>query len=202
MAISHTSHTPVVSSCLTCSGQGTLYELRTDPTFGPQDWTRPCPDCKLPKLLQEKLGGLYPLPEVDSPFTHRVKETLWWQHPWTWCAPHIRATLVAALQANWSFEGMSITDERASRVRHGEKSFEPFGTDRPPRLAELVESPDLLILRLGQFSAKPPSDAASAVGEILDVRRSKATWVIGSPEKYNEPESLLALLGEIPLVKP
>jgi hypothetical protein len=166
------------------------------------DKAQPCICLKL-RMLQEYLGPeigvarriqrspLYTLnDDCKSAKLDRTTENLFIKATWPTLLPHLRLALGHRYFQQSTFRFATVTDERVIRVYVGDESFKHRSSKvREDRenyngLHDLVEAPDLVLVRLGYLAYKNAA-APGALKEALMIREAahKPTWVIQNPHQ-------------------
>jgi hypothetical protein len=174
--------------------------------------TKPCPDCNGDQwiridnltskpcgclqgfLLRQHLGSaLATAPKTRSPLfvppsVDRTEENLFLKGSWTDLLPHFRWTLGCKYNLDTSHSFLITTDERLLQVWLGSESYTQRSrskrdeVDTYNNLADLVNGPRLLIIRLG-FLGYPNKAAPGVLKQALGIREVslKPTWLIEEP---------------------
>jgi hypothetical protein len=161
------------------------------------DKARPCV-CLLQEMLDNYLGPDLsgaariresPLYAIDGDFTStrdRTNENLFIKSSWPVLLPHLRLAIGHRHHRDATFRFTILTDERIINVYVGNESYKA----RSGRSAEgnfnglkdLVESADLVVVRLGFLGHKNVA-APGALKQALMIREAalKPTWVVQNP---------------------
>ena len=141
-------------------------------------------------------SGLY-LPEQDAEGNEigvdRMEDNLFLKGPWSLVCQHLRWCLVLKHHRYPDFTFKLVSDQRVVDVYVGAESYKnkaakdrEYGENNNS-LSDLVEEPDLLLLRLGVLGSSNKA-AANAVLSVLRIRgdEGKPVWVIEGDRPFGD----------------
>lgn len=173
-------------NCPKCGGKG---HIRVDP---PEDTHNPFPDyercvCLIESKFRQEVGeDIYNAEQLDeSPFLELADEDTYIKGTRKKLLPHLRYVLQ---EKGFNFFFRDVTDQNLVDAWLGKSER----TDVPDQnvsegfksLADAVEPPDLLIIRIGN-KRLPNKELPNVIFESVVMRRDNAdpTWILNSPDQ-------------------
>lgn len=191
--------TTEIKPCSSCNGE---QWIRVDNLT-----SKPC-KCLQGQLVGQHLGqAIATSPRIRSPLfipsepsnpdsteVDRTQENLFLKTSWTDLLPHLRWSLGCKYNLDPTHSFLVVTDERLLQIWLGSESYTQRSRSRRDEedtynnLADLVNGPKLLIIRLG-FLGYPNKAAPGVLKQSLGIREVslKPTWLIEDPTQIFGP---------------